>query len=66
MEMEDTVEMVESVLVKLKGTGSGDSEGVTTVVEDGTCNEGRKLQEEGMEMTQRLTIRIQWLSASET
>jgi hypothetical protein len=42
MEKEDTVEMVESVLVNLKltGTGSGDSEGVTTVVEDKTCNEG--------------------------
>jgi hypothetical protein len=39
MEIEDTVEMVEGVLVKLTGTCSGDIKGVTTLVEDGTCNE---------------------------
>ena len=40
MDIEDTVEIVEGVLVKLIGARSGDTKGVTTLVEDGTCNEG--------------------------
>ena len=40
IEIEDTVEIVEGVLVKLTGARSGDIKGVTTVVEDRTCNEG--------------------------
>jgi hypothetical protein len=39
MEIEETVEMVEGVLVKMVEGRSGDSMGVTTVVEDGTCND---------------------------
>lgn len=38
MERVETDEMVEGVLVNIAGTCSGDSNGVTTVVEDGTCN----------------------------
>jgi hypothetical protein len=34
----ETVEMVEGVLVKLTEVGLKDSNGVTTVVDDGTCN----------------------------
>ena len=40
IEIEDTVETVEGVLVKVTGDLSGDSTGVTTVVEDKTCSEG--------------------------
>jgi hypothetical protein len=40
MEMEETVETVEGVLVKTTEVGLGDGVGVTTVVEDGTCNKG--------------------------
>jgi hypothetical protein len=40
IEIEDTVETVEGVLVRVTGNLSGDSTGVTTVVEDGTCNDG--------------------------
>ena len=38
IEIEDTVETVEGVLVNMTGVSSGDDTGVTTVVEDGTCN----------------------------
>jgi hypothetical protein len=40
IEIEDTVETVEGVLVRVTGNHSGDSTGVTTVVEDGACNDG--------------------------
>jgi hypothetical protein len=40
IEIEDTVETMEDVLVRVTGELSGDSKGVTTVVEDGTCSEG--------------------------
>jgi len=40
IEIEDTVETVEGVLVRVTGNLSGDSTGVTTVVEDRTCNDG--------------------------
>jgi hypothetical protein len=40
METEETVEMVEGVLVKTTEVGLGDSDGVTTIVDDGTCNKG--------------------------
>jgi hypothetical protein len=39
---EETVETVEGVLVKLTEVGLGDSDGVTTVVDDGTCNKGER------------------------
>jgi hypothetical protein len=39
LEMEETVETVEGVQVKMVEGRLGDSTGVTTVVEDGTCNE---------------------------
>jgi len=38
--IEETVETVEGVLVKVTGGGSGESIGVATVVEDGICGEG--------------------------
>ena len=41
----DTVETVEGVLVKVMGDHSGDSTGVTTVVEGGTCNGGERAAE---------------------
>ena len=47
MDIEDTVEIVEGVLVKLIGARSGDTKGVTTPVEDGTCNEGREAVRRG-------------------
>ena len=47
MEIEDTVEIVEGVLVKLTGASWGDIKGVTTLVEDGTCNEGGEAVEGG-------------------
>jgi hypothetical protein len=37
---EETVEMTEGVLVKATDVGLGDSDGVTTVVDGGTCNKG--------------------------
>src|SRR5258708_38937848 len=40
MEMEETVETVEGALVKTTEVGLGDGDGVTPVVEDGTCNKG--------------------------
>jgi hypothetical protein len=40
IKIEDTVEIVEGVLVKLTGARSGDIKGITTLMEDGTCNEG--------------------------
>jgi hypothetical protein len=42
IEIEETDEMVEGVLVKMTGERSGDNTGVTTVVEDGTCNRGER------------------------
>jgi hypothetical protein len=39
---EETVETVEGVLVKATEVGLGDSDGVTTVVDDGTCNKGER------------------------
>jgi len=39
---EETVETVEGVLVKATEVGLGDSDGVTTVVDDGTRNEGER------------------------
>jgi hypothetical protein len=39
VEIEEVVEIVEDVLVKMVGGRSGDSTRVTTVVEDRTCNE---------------------------
>jgi len=39
-ETEETVEVMEVVLVKSTEVGLGDSDGVTTVVDDGTCNKG--------------------------
>jgi hypothetical protein len=40
IEIEDIVETMEGDLVKVTGNLGGDGTGVTTVVEDGTCNEG--------------------------
>ena len=40
IEIEDTVETVEGVLVKVTGGLPGDSTGLTTLVGDGTCNDG--------------------------
>ena len=42
MEMEETVETMEGVLVKMTEVGLGNSDGVTTVVDDGTCNKGER------------------------
>jgi hypothetical protein len=42
MEMKETVETMEGVLVKMTEVGLGDSDGVTTVVDDGTCNKGER------------------------
>jgi hypothetical protein len=39
MEMEETVETMEGVLAEV---GLGDSDGVTTIVDDGTCNKGER------------------------
>jgi hypothetical protein len=39
MEMEEIVETVEGVLVKMVAARAGGSMGVTTVVEERTCNE---------------------------
>ena len=39
METEETIETVEGVLVKMTEVGLGDSDAVTTAVDDGTCNE---------------------------
>ena len=39
-ETEETVEVMELVLVRSTEVGLGDSDGVTTVVDDGTCNKG--------------------------
>ena len=41
METEETVEMIEGVLVTAE-VGLGECDGVTTVVDDGTCNEGER------------------------
>jgi hypothetical protein len=42
METEETVETVEGpgILVRTTQVGLGDSDGVTTVVDDRTCNKG--------------------------
>jgi hypothetical protein len=37
----ETLEMVKAVQVKMVAGRWGDSTGVATVVEDGTCNEGK-------------------------
>jgi len=42
METEETVETMKGVLVKTTEVGLGDSDGVTTVVDDGTCNKGER------------------------
>jgi hypothetical protein len=42
MEMEETIEMMEGVLIKITEVGLGDSDGFTTVVDDGTCNKGER------------------------
>jgi hypothetical protein len=42
METEETVETMEGVLVKTTEVGPGDSDSVTTVVDDGTCNKGER------------------------
>jgi hypothetical protein len=42
IETEETVETVEGVLVKTTEVGLGDSDGVTTAVDDGTCNKGEQ------------------------
>jgi hypothetical protein len=47
MEMEETVETMEGVLVKMAEVGlgdsdGGDSDGDTTVVDDRTCNKGER------------------------
>ena len=42
METVETVETVEGVRVKMTEGGLGDCDGVTTVVEDGTCNNGER------------------------
>lgn len=47
IDIEDTVETVEGVLVKVTGGLSGESTGVTTMVEGGTCNEGEGAIEGG-------------------
>jgi len=39
---EETDEIVEGVLVKTTEVGLGDDDGVTTVVEDGTCSKGER------------------------
>ena len=36
----ENVETLEGVLVKMTKVGLGDSDGVTTVMDDGTCNKG--------------------------
>jgi hypothetical protein len=40
IEIEDAVEIMEDVLVRVTGELSDDSKEVTTVVEEGTCREG--------------------------
>jgi hypothetical protein len=42
MEVEETVETVEGVLVSATEVGLGDRDGVTTAVDDGTCNKGER------------------------
>ena len=41
VETDETVEIMEGVLV-MTVLGLGDSDGVTTVMDDGTCNEGER------------------------
>jgi hypothetical protein len=41
--IEESVVTVVGVLVKMTGDRSGDSTGVTTVMEDGTCNKGSEV-----------------------
>jgi hypothetical protein len=40
--IEEAVETVVGVLVKATEVGLGDSDGVTTIVDDGTCNKGER------------------------
>jgi hypothetical protein len=42
MEMEEIVETMEGVLVKMAEVGLGDSDGDTTIVDDRTCNKGER------------------------
>src|ERR1700679_615317 len=42
MKTEETIGTVEGVLVKMTEVGLGCSDGVTTVVDDGTCNKGKR------------------------
>jgi hypothetical protein len=64
METEETVETMEGVLAKTTEVGLGDSDGIATVVDDGTCNKGERTVGGRKEMMQRL-IRIQLMSALE-
>lgn len=41
--MEESVVTVVGVLDKMTGDRSGDSTGITTVMEDGTCNKGSEV-----------------------
>ena len=41
--IEESVVTVVGVLVKMTGDRSGDSTGITTVMEDGTCNKGSEV-----------------------
>jgi hypothetical protein len=43
IETEETVKMVEGVLVKTTEVGLGDSDSVITIVDDGTCNKGEQM-----------------------
>ena len=45
MEMEETVEMTKGVLVKTTEVALRDSDGVTTVMDNGTCNKGKQIVE---------------------
>jgi hypothetical protein len=42
MKTEETIGTVEGVLVKMTEVGLGCRDGVTTVVDDGTCNKGKR------------------------
>ena len=66
IEIEDTVEIVESVLVKLTGAHSGDIRvSLPSWKTKLVMKEGKPWEEEGMEMAQKSMIRTQWLSSSE-
>jgi hypothetical protein len=44
--IEEAVEMADGVLVKATEVGLEDSDGITTVVDDETCNKGERTDEE--------------------